>query len=372
MTTDSVRFLDLQSVLSGDLPEIMTAIERVVRSGHYILGPELEAFERAFASFCGTRYCLGVANGLDALTLILHAYRETGRLREGDEVILPANTFIATALAVSRNGLVPVPVEPDERTFNLDVAEVEGATGPRTRVIMPVHLYGQLTDMQPLLEFARARDLLVIEDAAQAHGARDAEGRPAGSFGDAAGFSFYPGKNLGALGDGGAVTTADGGLAELLDSLRNYGSREKYRHDSRGVNSRLDEMQAAVLSVRLRGLAEANGRRRQVARRYLEGIHNPLVRLPGWSGGEDHVFHLFVVRVARRREFMEHLAASGVETLIHYPTPLHEQGAYPGLRHLDLPVTRRLHAEVVSLPMSPALGDDDVERVVEAVNAWDG
>lgn len=369
VATPDVPFLDLGAVNAPYADELKAAAGKVVDSGWYVLGDELDAFEREFARYCGTAHMVGVGNGLDALSLILRAYRERGALAEGDEVIVPANTFIASFLAVTANRLVPVPVEPDDASFNLDPARVEAAIGPRTRAIMAVHLYGRLADMPALAEIARRRGLLLIEDAAQAHGA-SCHGRRAGSLGDAAAFSFYPGKNLGALGDGGAVATDDEDLATRVRALRNYGSPEKYRHDTQGANSRLDEMQAAMLRVKLRHLDADNARRRAVAEAYLAGIRHPAIRLPAAGAPGTHAWHLFVVRSARREALREHLARQGIQTLVHYPVPPHRQPAYASLRDLRLPLTDRLHAEVLSLPMAAVLRDDQVERVVEACMSY--
>jgi dTDP-4-amino-4,6-dideoxygalactose transaminase len=364
-----VPFLDIGAVNAPYADELKAAAARVVDSGWYVLGEELDAFEREFARYCGVAHMVGVGNGLDALSLILRAYRERGALAEGDEVIVPANTFIASFLAVTANRLVPVPVEPDEASFNLDPARVEAAIGPRTRAIMAVHLYGRLADMPALAEIARRRGLLLIEDAAQAHGA-SCDGRRAGSLGDAAAFSFYPGKNLGALGDGGAVVTDDEDLATRVRALRNYGSPEKYRHDSQGVNSRLDEMQAAMLRVKLRHLDADNARRRAVAEAYLAGIRHPAIRLPAAGAPGTHAWHLFVVRSARREALREHLARQGIQTLVHYPVPPHRQPAYASLRDLRLPLTESIHADVLSLPIAAVLRDEQVEQVIEACMAY--
>ncbi|KFA19677.1 aminotransferase, partial [Xanthomonas vasicola pv. musacearum NCPPB 4394] len=313
-----VPFLDLRAVNARYADELKAAAARVVDSGWYVLGQELAAFEDEFASYCGTTHAVGVGNGLDALALILRGYRELGVLREGDEIILPANTFIATFLAISQNQLVLVPVEPDPITFNLDPAKVEKAIGPRTRAIIAVHLYGQLADMQALQTLAHRYGLLLIEDAAQAHGA-SAQGRRAGAFGDAAAFSFFPTKNLGALGDGGAVTTSDARLVERIRALRNYGSEVKYHHLCQGVNSRLDEMQAAFVRVKLGYLEEEITLRRAVAQRYLQGIDNPLIVLPTLVAEQQHVWHLFVVRSPQRDALQKHLLQQGIQTQIHYP-----------------------------------------------------
>ena len=365
----SVPFYDLKQVNARYAEALKAAAARVIDSGWYVLGEEVDAFEREFAAYCGARHAIGVGNGLDALALIFRAYRELGVLREGDEVLVPANTFIATFLAVSQSGLVPVPVEPDPASFNLDPARAEVAVGPRTRAIVAVHLYGQLADMPALAEVARRHGLLLIEDAAQAHGA-ERDGRRAGTFGDAAAFSFFPTKNLGALGDGGAVTTGDDALARQVAALRNYGSETKYHHLSQGVNSRLDELQAALLRVKLAYLDDEIARRREVARRYRQGIHHPAIGLPHVPHERAHVWHLFVVRCARRDELQRHLHAQGIHTQVHYPVPTHRQPAYATLRDADLPLTERLHAEILSLPLSPALDDAATGQVIAACRVF--
>lgn len=365
----SVPFYDLKQVNARYADELKAAAARVIDSGWYVLGEEVAAFEREFATYCGARHAIGVGNGLDALALILRAYRELGMLKDGDEVLVPANTFIATFLAVSQSGLVPVPVEPDPASFNLDPARTEAAIGPRTRAIVAVHLYGQLADMASLSALARQHGLLLIEDAAQAHGAVQ-DGRKAGTLGDAAAFSFFPTKNLGALGDGGAVTTADDALARQVTALRNYGSETKYQHRFQGVNSRLDELQAALLRVKLAHLDEEIARRRAVARRYRQEIGHPAIGLPAVPREEGHVWHLFVVRCARRDDLQRHLQAGGIHTQVHYPVPTHRQPAYAALQELSLPLTERLHAEVLSLPLSPALDDTAVGQVIAACQAF--
>ncbi|MBQ4854615.1 DegT/DnrJ/EryC1/StrS family aminotransferase [Rhodanobacter sp. B2A1Ga4] len=366
-----VPFLSLREVNARYADELKAAAARVIDSGWYVLGDELVAFEQEFAGWCGVRHAVGVGNGLDALSLILRGYKELGVLSEGDEVIVPGNTFIASFLAISENRLVPLPVEPDAATFNLDPACVEAAIGPRTRAIMAVHLYGQLADMPALAALARRRGLLLIEDAAQAHGAL-CDGRRAGAFGDAAAFSFFPAKNLGALGDGGAVVTGDAALARRIAALRNYGSEVKYRHLCQGLNSRLDEMQAALLRVKLKYLDADVAWRRRVAHRYRDGIRHPRIGLPGAVREEQHAWHLFVVRCAERDALQRHLRAQGIQAQVHYPVPAHRQPAYPALRRVCLPLTERLCDEVLSLPLGPTLGDDDVARVIDACNAFGG
>jgi dTDP-4-amino-4,6-dideoxygalactose transaminase len=361
----AVPFLDLQAPYRELQAELDAAWQRVMRSGWYVLGKEVEAFEAEFAAYCGAAHGVGVANGLDALHLIVRAYG----IGPGDEVIVPSNTFVATWLAVSHAGATPVPVEPVEGTHNLDPARIAAAITPRTRAIMVVHLYGQPADMDPILALAKARGLKVFEDAAQAHGARY-KGRRTGSLGDAAGFSFYPGKNLGAIGDGGAVTTDDAALAERIRVLRNYGSKVKYDHQVVGFNSRLDELQAALLRVKLARLDEWNARRRQVAGEYLaalaEGSGLVLPVVPEWA---EPAWHLFVVRHAARKELQAKLAEAGIGTLIHYPTPPHLQAAYAGVARPEwrLPLAERLAKEVLSLPIGPHLDGAGRAEVIRAV-----
>ncbi len=360
----SVPFLDLQSPHRELRAALEAATRRVLDSGWFILGPELEAFEAEFARYCGTRYAIGVGNGLDALHLILRGYG----IGPGDEVIVPAHTFIATWLAVTHAGATPVPVEVDPATCNLDPARIERAVTPRTRAILPVHLYGLPAAMTEIREIADRHGLKLIEDAAQAHGARD-HGRPAGSLGDAAAFSFYPGKNLGALGDGGAVTTNDPALAEQVRMLRNYGSKQKYVHQLPGVNSRLDELQAAYLRVKLRVLDAWNARRAAVAARYAEGLVGTGLTLPVVPAGMVPSWHIYVARSPSRDALQARLAAAGIGTLIHYPQPPYRQPAYAGMG-IDpaaFPVSERLAAEVLSLPMGPHLRDDQVAEVIAAV-----
>jgi dTDP-4-amino-4,6-dideoxygalactose transaminase len=364
-----VPFLGLRDINARYADELKAAAARVIDSGWYVLGDELAAFEREFAIYCGVRHAVGVGNGLDALSLILRGYQELGVLEEGDEVIVPGNTFIACFLAISGNRLVPVPVEPDPASFNLDPDRVEAAIGPRTRAIMAVHLYGQLADMPALLALARRHGLLLIEDAAQAHGAMR-DGRKAGAFGDAAAFSFFPAKNLGALGDGGAVVTDDDALAQRIAALRNYGSDVKYRHLFQGSNSRLDEMQAALLRVKLKYLDADVAWRRRLARRYRDGIRHPQIRLPDVAREERHAWHLFVVRCVQRDALQRHLHALGIQTQVHYPVPVHRQPAYRELGDVQLPLTERLCDEVLSLPIGPTLCDDDVDRVIDACQSF--
>jgi len=359
-----IPFLDLGRVNAPHAAALREASERVLASGRYVLGPEVEAFEHEFAAYCGAAHAVGVANGLDALHLVLRAWG----IGAGDEVIVPSHTFIATWLAVSQAGAVPVPVEPDEATCNIDPARVEAAIGPRTRAIVAVHLYGQPADMAPLRAIADRHGLKLLEDAAQAHGARY-HGRRAGSLGDAAAFSFYPGKNLGALGDAGAVVTDDGLLAERVRRLRNYGSGEKYVHDLQGFNSRLDELQAALLRVRLGCLDAENAARRAAAKAYREALAGLPVRLVDEAEGTEAVHHLMVVRTAERGRLQRALTARGIGHLVHYPIACHRQGAYADRAWPSLPIAERLADEVLSLPMAPYLTADDIAGVAAAVRA---
>ncbi|MDB4655576.1 DegT/DnrJ/EryC1/StrS family aminotransferase, partial [Flavobacteriales bacterium] len=322
----------------------------------------------AFAEYCETDFCCGVGNGLDALILILEGYKSIGKLKEGDGIIVPANTFIATVLAISKAGLTPILVEPDATTFNLSIKNVREAITPNTKAIMTVHLYGQITPMKEMKALADEHHLLLLEDAAQAHGAM-IDGKKAGAWGDAAAFSFYPGKNLGALGDAGAVTTSDSELNAVLRSYRNYGSEQKYVHIQKGVNSRLDELQAAFLSVKLKKLDADNELRRKIAEQYEEGITNPLIFTPAHPENRlSHVWHLYVIRCEHRDRLQKYLRDNSIETLIHYPTPPHKQQAYRELNHLSLPITEQIHAEVLSLPIYPTLSSSDLNRIVELLN----
>lgn len=359
-----IPFLDLQAAYLELKGEIDAAIHRVLDSGWYILGPEVDTCESAYAAYLGSAHAVGVANGLDALHLALRAM-DVG---PGDEVIVPSNTYIATWLAVSQCGATPVPVEPVEATFNLDPGLLEGAITPRTKVILPVHLYGQPADLDPVLAIARGNNLKVLEDAAQAHGARYKDAR-IGGHGDAVAWSFYPGKNLGALGDGGAVTTNDPELADRIKVLRNYGSRVKYVNETQGYNSRLDPIQAAVLEVKLRHLDDWNGRRTALAGRYsaaLAGSPYGLPHVPDWA---DPAWHLYVIRTPRRDAVQAHLAARGVGTLVHYPIPPHLQRAYAGLGHGRgrFPIAEAMADDVLSLPMGPHLAFEDQDQVIAAL-----
>lgn len=367
----STPFLDLQAVNASHAALLKAAAERVITGGRYVLGEEVAGFEREFAVYVGSPHCVGTSDGLSALTLALRGWKELGLLKEGDGVAVPANTYVASVLAITECRLTPVLVEPDEATFNLSAAGLESALTPRVKAVLAVHLYGQLAEMPAIAELCRRKGLLLLEDAAQAHGAK-LDGVSAGAWGDAAGFSFYPTKNLGALGDAGAVTCKDAALADMVRKLRNYGSSEKYRNDVQGPNDRLDELQAAFLRVKLPHLDAENARRRAIATAYRKGITNPRVRLPAVRADEaSHVWHLFVVRVPDRDAFRSALERAGVETSVHYPIPPHRQPAYAAtLGALRLPVTEAIHREVVSLPMSPVLSDAEAETVIRAVNAF--
>jgi dTDP-4-amino-4,6-dideoxygalactose transaminase len=358
-----VPFLDLRASYIGIKDELDAAYHRVMNSGWYILGEEVEAFEREFAAYCGVKYCVGVGNGLDALHLIL---RGMG-IGPEDEVIVPANTYIATWLAVSYAGAKPVPVEPDERTYNIDPAKIEAAITKKTKAILPVHLYGQPADMDAILEIAERYRLNVIEDAAQAHGALY-KGRRTGALGHAAGFSFYPGKNLGAFGDGGAVTTNDDLFADRIRCLRNYGSHIKYYNELKGFNSRLDELQAAFLRVKLHKLDEWNERRKRIVHHYLAALTDlPDLTLPHVPSWADPIWHLFVVRTKSRALLQKHLGEQGIQTLIHYPIPPHKQDAYLEYNAIDLPITEKIHQEVLSIPIGPAMQRDEVAVIVKVI-----
>jgi dTDP-4-amino-4,6-dideoxygalactose transaminase len=365
-----IPFTDIRLINRRHEEAFGLKFSELLNSGNFILGSELETFEGLFADYCGVSHAIGAGNGGDALRLILEALKAQARIAEGDEVIVPANTFAATVMAISNSGLRPVFVEPDPVTFNIDPGVVESAIGARTRIIMVVHLYGQLTDMGPLLEISGKHSLMLIEDAAQAHGAMTTGGQKAGSLGLAAGFSFYPAKNLGALGDGGAVTTDDPDLAVLLKKLRNYGSVEKNVHELVGFNSRLDDMQAAFLALKLNYLDEDNAKRIEVAKAYLAGINHADISLPYYSGDSDHVFHLFVVRSKARDRLREYLANSGIQTGVHYPTPPHLQTAYREQKSPEFPITEKLRREILSLPISPVMSKEMVDTVIRTINRF--
>lgn len=364
-----VSFLNLKEVNARYRDDFLQAVERVLDSGRYLLGEEVRSFEGEFARFTGAEFCIGVSNGLDALRLVLRGWKELGEIKDGDEVIVPANTYIASILAITDNSLKPIFVEPDIQTFNLGVEGIKKAVTDRTRVIMPVHMYGQISPMKDICDFATENGLLVLEDSAQAHGAQ-LDKKDAGSFGDAAGFSFYPGKNIGALGDAGAVTTNDRELADIVSALQNYGSREKYVHDYAGLNCRMDEIQAAFLRAKLKYAREEIAKRRDVARYYLDNISNKDVVLPTWTDDDAHVWHIFAIRCLDRDKLRKHMQDNGIECLIHYPIPPHKQKGYAEFNDLSLPITESIHEQVLSLPMSPVLTKGDAEKVVDVVNGF--
>ncbi len=365
-----ISFLDLKEINARYRDELIEACTRVIDSGWYISGNELERFENNFAKNCAVKYCVGVANGLDALTLVLRAWKEIGRLQDGDEVIVQANTYIATVLAITENNLKPVLVEPDNDSYNLNVSAIENAITSKTKVILPVHLYGKISPMEEIMDIASKYDLLVLEDCAQSHGAMIKD-KKCGGWGNAGAFSFYPGKNLGALGDAGAVTTDDPDLAKVIRVLANYGSEKKYENCYQGVNSRLDEIQAAMLDVKLKRLEADTKLRLDIAKRYEQYIKNPKIQKPEFNYySNEHVFHLYVVQVENRDLFMKYMLEQGIQTLIHYPIPIHKQVAFPGLENLSLPVTEKIQRQVVSLPIYQCMESSQVEKVILACNQY--
>jgi|TARA_B110000093_G_scaffold72942_1_gene79278 dTDP-4-amino-4,6-dideoxygalactose transaminase len=364
-----IKFLDLQKINAQYEQELKEAANSVIDSGWYLMGKELETFEQNYASFCGVKYSLGVSNGLDALRLIFKAYIEMGMMKKGDEVIVPANTYIASVLAISDNDLVPVFVEPNMATYNLDNKLIEKAITQKTKAILTVHLYGQISIDQQILDLCSKYNLKLIEDGAQSHGATWND-KISGGIGDAAGHSFYPGKNLGALGDAGAVTTNDQVLAKTIAAIRNYGSEKKYENIYRGLNSRLDEIQAAFLNVKLKYIQKDIEARREVANYYLENIKNPEILLPTMLSEEGHVWHLFVIRTKKRVELQKHLSDNGIQTLIHYPIPPHKQEAYEAYNNLSFPITEQIHEEVLSLPLSAIITKEDMNKIVKVLNDY--
>ena len=365
-----IPFIDIHAINKRFEKSFKNQFQDFLDSGYYVLGNQVSAFESRFADYCETQYCIGVGNGLDALRLILEGYKVLDKLKLGDEVIVASNTYIATIIAIKQAGLKPVLVEVENQTFNFDISALKQAISPSTKAIMPVHLYGQIAPMEAIYSISKSHDLLIIEDAAQAHGATHTNGKRAGNLGHAAGFSFYPTKNLGALGDAGAVTTSDASLATAIKKLRNYGSSSKYVNEFLGVNSRLDEIQASFLSVKLPVLDSDNSERRDIARAYIKGIANPTVVLPACDGSKNHVFHLFVVQVATRDHFQDYLKNKGIGTLIHYPIPPHHQQALKEFATLQFPISEKIHQQVISLPMSPVMTQAQIEKVINVVNAY--
>ena len=366
-----IKFLDLHKINSKYEDAFSARFKAFLDSGYYIKGSEVKAFEANFANYCGTTHCIGVANGLDALTLIFKAYIEMGRLKVGDEVMIPSNTYIASILSVLNSGLKPVFIEPEKATFNISPSEIRKHFKPSVKAILVVHLYGQLADMSEINAIAKTNKLLVVEDAAQAHGAMSiSEEKKAGNLSDAAGFSFYPTKNLGALGDAGAVTTNDDDLAACIKLLHNYGSSKKYVNEIIGVNSRLDELQASFLNVKLKYLDSENEKRRAIAKHYLEDIRNPKIELPFYDFSTNHVFHVFVIRVKDRAHFINYLKQKEIGYLIHYPIAPHNQEALSHYKTLYLPIAESIHATIISIPMSPVMTNREIETIINALNLY--
>jgi dTDP-4-amino-4,6-dideoxygalactose transaminase len=361
-----IKFLDLNKINQPYENAFQNKLRNVLDSGWYILGDEVKLFEKNFAAYCDAKHCIGVGNGFDALTLIYKAYIELGKMKKGDEVIVPANTYIATILSIIQADLVPVLVEPKLETYTINPNLIAEKITNKTRSILAVNLYGQLAELDLINEIAKQYNLIVVEDSAQSHGAilNNRKSRNTQAF------SFYPGKNLGALGDAGAVITNDDQLAEVLLSLRNYGSKVKYYNDFTGVNSRMDELQAAFLNVKLPNLDSENQIRKSIAKRYLLEINNDNITLPFWDFSDNHVFHLFVIRTPKRKELQDYLKKNGIETLIHYPVAPHRQKAFDFWNNLQLPITEKIHDEVLSLPMSPVMTDQEIDFVIQILNSW--
>jgi dTDP-4-amino-4,6-dideoxygalactose transaminase len=372
-----IKFLDLKKINERYEVAFQEKLKTVLENGWYILGNEVAAFETNFANYCDTKYCIGVGNGFDALVLIFKGYIQLGKLQKGDEVIVSANTYIASILAILQVDLIPVLAEPKLDTYNIDPDLIFEKITSKTKAILAVHLYGQLAEMDQINAIAAENNLLVVEDAAQGHGAElvesqksKVESKKSGNLSYAAAFSFYPGKNLGALGDGGAITTNDAELAKTIQSLRNYGSEAKYKNEYIGVNSRLDELQAAFLNVKLPNLDSENNVRKAIAKRYLNEIKNDKITLPFWDFTDNHVFHLFVIRTDNRDKLHQFLLEKGVQTMIHYPIPPHKQKAFSNWNNLSFPITEKIHQEVLSLPISPVLSDNEVSFVIETLNQY--
>ena len=378
-----IKFLDLHQLNQPFELEFQEKMKRFLDKGWYILGDDVKSFESNFAKYCGTKYCIGVGNGLDALVLIFKAYIQLGKLKKGDEVIVPSNTYIASILAILQADLVPVLVEPKMETYNINPDLIDDSISKKTRAILAVHLYGQLAEMNAINEIATTHNLLVVEDAAQAHGAfleirsQNSEVRnqkvilkKAGNLGHVAGFSFYPGKNLGALGDAGAITTNDDALASILFSMRNYGSKVKYENEIIGTNSRLDELQAGFLDIKLPHLDKENEKRRSIAKRYLAEITNKIIDLPKWDGSENHVFHLFVIRTSNRNKLAVYLKENGIESMIHYPIPPHKQEALKEWQNLSFPIAEKIHDEVLSIPLNGVLSEEEVNYIIRKLNSY--
>lgn len=365
-----VPFLNLQKINARFEKDFQTSFSKFLDSGQYILGHQVTQFESQFSGFCGTKHCVGVSSGLAAIELVLKGYIELGKLQKGDEVIVPANTFIASILAIVNAGLTPVLVDVSKDCFNLSVNNISPHITKKTKVILVVHLHGELVDTQAIALLAKTHNLLLIEDAAQAHGARNDINLKAGNLGDAAAFSFYPTKNLGALGDGGAITTNNTALAKIIKKIRNYGSSTKYIHDIKGVNARLDELQAVFLLLKLTHLESDNKQRQEIAKQYCSEITNPKIVVPSYTGGSNHVFHVFVVRCKKRDELQQYLLEKGIQTLIHYPIPPHKQNALKAFNELAFKNTETLHDEVLSLPISPVQSLEDTKKIIRIINQF--
>ncbi|MES2574140.1 MAG: DegT/DnrJ/EryC1/StrS family aminotransferase [Bacteroidota bacterium] len=364
-----INFLDLKKINEPYEIAFQEKLKTILESGWYILGNEVTVFEHHFANYCGAKYCVGVGNGFDALVLIFKAYIQLGKLQKGDEVIVPANTYIASILAILEADLIPVLVEPKLETYNINPDFISEKITSKTKAILAVHLYGQLVEIEKINAIAIQHNLLVVEDAAQAHGAVS-DFVKSGNLSHAAAFSFYPGKNLGALGDGGAATTNDSELARTIKSLRNYGSEAKYQNEYIGVNSRLDELQAAFLNIKLPNLDVENAIRRNIAKHYLSEIKNNKIKLPFWDFSENHVFHLFVIRTENRNHLQQYLLENGIQTMIHYPIPPHKQKAFSNWNNLSFPITEKIHNEILSLPISPVMTVDEVDFIVSILNKY--
>ncbi len=365
-----IRFLDLKKINEPYETAFQEKLKLVLSNGWYILGKELETFEKAFAEYNQTKYCIGVGNGFDALVLIFKGYIQLGKLQKGDEVIVPANTYIASILAILQANLIPVLVEPKLETYNINPDLIQEKITPKTKAILAVHLYGQLAEMEKINEIAENNNLLIVEDCAQSHGARINLKSKIYNLKSVSAYSFYPGKNLGCLGDGGAITTNDSELAKVFFSLRNYGSEQKYYNEYIGVNSRLDELQASFLNLKLLNLNADNEKRRTIAKRYLSEIKNDKIILPFWDLSNNHVFHLFVIRTDNREGLQEYLTQNNIQTVIHYPVPPHKQKAFHEWNNLSFPITEKIHNEVLSLPMSPVLLEAEVDFIIEILNQY--
>ena len=367
-----IKFLDLLKVNEPYFPKLLESTKRFLENGWYILGNEVENFEKEYADFCGVTHCVGVSNGLDALRLIFEAYKVRGKMKAGDEVIVPSNTYIATILSITQSGLTPVLVEPDISTYNLDPEKVEAAITPKTKAILTVHLYGQLSDMKPLEDICRKHGLFLFEDGAQSQGASYKDGRISGNLSDAAGHSFYPGKNLGALGDAGAVTTNNAEIAETINALRNYGSHKKYYNIYEGFNMRLDENQAAWLRIKLQGLNNENEKRRELAKIYDNNLKLKDLIVPKQADYGKHIYHIYAVLHPKRDELQNYLSQNGIQTLIHYPVPPHKQTAFECWNNLSFPIAEKIHNQELSLPISPIHTVQEIEYVCDKINNFNG